>query len=72
MARIIKTSWTPDQLKRLKDMAESGASPIRIAAALNRPVVGVRARARQLGIELPTLSEMRAKIRAAEANSRDR
>ena len=66
MSRAIKTSWTPDQVARLKELAAAGASPIRIAAALNRPIAGVRAGARELGIEIRTVKAIRAKMKEAE------
>lgn len=71
MARILKTSWTPDQIERFKKLAASGASAIRLAAAFNRPVAGIRQRARELGIEIKTLRQIRAKMREADL-SRER
>ncbi len=69
MPRIIKTSWTLDQVARLKELADAGASPIRIAAALKRPINGIRARARELGIEIRSIKEIRARVREAERDA---
>ncbi len=66
MPRTLKTSWTPAQIARLKELADAGASPIRIAAALNRPINGIMDRARKLGIEIRSIKQMRAKVREAE------
>lgn len=60
---------TNEQIEKLKHLAAAGASPARIAAALNRPVAGVRARARLLGIDLPTLREIRAKLRESDPHA---
>ncbi len=58
--------WTPEQDDRLKVLAAQGASAIRAAAALKRPVSSVRARARKLGVSLLGLRALRAKSRALE------
>lgn len=68
MPRIIKTSWTLEHEARLIRMAEAGASAVRISAALNRPINGIRAKARLLGIDLPTTREVRAKLRELGLN----
>lgn len=68
--RNIKNIWTDEQIERLKDLAASGASAFRIAAALNRSIVGVRSQAKKLGIDLPTLREIRAKTRDANQDAR--
>jgi len=66
MPRIIKTSWTPDQVAKLRELANAGASAVRIAGAVNRPINGIMDRARKLGIEIRSIKEMRAKVREAE------
>lgn len=70
MPRTLKTSWTDNQIARLKELAAAGASPIKVAAAVNRPIATVRAKARELGIELRTIGEIRAKMRKAESEAR--
>jgi hypothetical protein len=50
-------------------MAEAGASPIKIAAAMKRNVQAVRRQASRLGISLPTTREARKRQRALEAEA---
>lgn len=71
MPRIIKTSWTDTETEKLRRLAASGASPIRIAAAVNRPLAGVRSMARKLGIKLLTVHELRARLREADVHERE-
>ncbi len=61
-----KTSWTPDQLSRLRELGESGASPLRIAAALKRNLQSVKQKAREIGVEIRSTREIRAKMREAD------
>lgn len=69
MPRITKTSWTPSQIARLKELADAGASAVRIAGALNRPINGIMDRARKLGIEIRSIKQIRAKVREAERDA---
>lgn len=66
----IKANWSEAEEERLKMLAASGASAIRIAAALNRPMNGIRTKARQLGVRLPTVRQLRAKVREMGVNNR--
>lgn len=67
MARPPITSpWTPEQDEKPKALAAQGASALRAAAALKRPVSSVRIRARKLGLPLPGVRELRRKIRELE------
>ena len=59
----IKANWSEAEEERLKTLAASGASAIRIAAALNRPMNGIRTKARQLGVKLKTVRQLRAELR---------
>lgn len=52
-------AWTREEDDRLRDMAERGASAIRIAGALNRKIQLVRVRARLLGCHLPSIVDQR-------------
>lgn len=69
MARPPLTSpWTPEQDERLKALAAQGASAIRAAAALKRPVSSVKVRARKLGIDLPGVRAIRKKLATVMQN----
>ena len=73
MARPPLTSpWTPEQDEQLKALAAQGASAIRAAAALKRPVNSVRIRARKLGVDLPGVRAIRKKLATAMQNGRGR
>lgn len=63
MPRTIKTRWSVEDGTRLRALASSGASIARISAALNRPMSGVRRKARELGIALQTVRQARARLR---------
>jgi hypothetical protein len=67
MARPPLTSpWTPEQDERLKVLAAQEATATRAAAALKRPILSVRVRARKLGVPLLGLREARKKLAAAQ------
>ena len=68
MVRTIKTNWSQEEEARLKGMVQSGASIARISAALNRPMAGIRVKARELGITLPTMRQVKAKLREIGVN----
>lgn len=70
VARITKRAWTPDQLARLKHLAESGASVIRISAAINKSSSSIRQKAKELGVEIRSIRDIRARIREAELGLR--
>lgn len=61
--------WSAAEGEKLKAMAEAGASPIKIAAAMKRNVQAVRRQANRLGISLPTTRETRKRQRALEAEA---
>lgn len=69
MARITKKTWTLEQEARLRDLAKSGASILRISAAVNKTAQAVRAHAQGLGIKIRTLREIRSEMRNAENKS---
>jgi hypothetical protein len=52
-------AWTPEDIQALKDLAEAGASPLRIAARLKRRMSAVRTMAHEQGINLKTRGEVR-------------
>lgn len=51
--------WTPDQIEKLKALAESGASRTRIAAHFRRSMSAVVATAKLNGIRIRTAAETR-------------
>lgn len=62
---LIYSPWTPDQEERLKLLAARGASALRAAAALNRPMTSVRIWARKLGVALLGVRAVRRKLASA-------
>jgi hypothetical protein len=69
--RPITSPWTPELDERLALLAKQGASAIRAAAALNKPISAVRVRARKLGFELPGVRELKKKIRLLDQQAAD-
>jgi hypothetical protein len=71
MALLVRR-WTDDDISKLKSLAAAGSSAMKIAAALRRRVGSVKKHARELGIELPGMREVRSgqrsRISAAEQN----
>jgi hypothetical protein len=69
-----KLSWSDDQLAKLKSMAEAGASPSRVAAALNRKTTSIRVMGRKIGVTFKGMREVKrerdAKIAAAQGAER--
>ena len=68
--------WDDAQVERLKQMAASGASMLRISAALRRNTTSVQVKARKLGIPFVGLREAKklrdAKIAEAEKKQQQR
>jgi len=52
-------TWTPADLQELKNLAEAGMSPLRIAARLKRRVSAIRRVAHEHGIKLKSKGEVR-------------
>ncbi|SON56248.1 hypothetical protein HDIA_2707 [Hartmannibacter diazotrophicus] len=44
--------WTPDSVRKFKELAEEGATAEVISLKLQHPVTAVRAKARELGLTL--------------------
>lgn len=63
--------WDDEQVSRLKEMIESGASAVRAAAALKRARSSVQVKARKLGMPFMASRDAKrlrnAKIAAAES-----
>jgi hypothetical protein len=53
--------WTQDEDDRLRAFVAQGASVVKVAAALKRRIISVRARARALGCPFPPLRAVRQK-----------
>jgi hypothetical protein len=53
VARVTTVSWTPEQIARLTELLDKGASAVRAAAALNRSIMSVQVKARLLGKPFP-------------------
>jgi hypothetical protein len=64
--------WTDEENERLKQLAVSGASVVRAAAALRRSMISVRDQARKLGTPFPSLRIPRQKRPGASAKERER
>jgi hypothetical protein len=56
-----KTPWTDEENERLRQLATSGASIFRAAAALKRKTSSIRTQARKIGCPFPTIKEIRLK-----------
>jgi hypothetical protein len=69
--RPITSPWTPELDERLTLLAKQGASAIRAAGALNKPISAVRIRARKLGLKLPGVRELKKKIRLLDQQAAD-
>lgn len=52
--RKFQSPWTPDEIAKLIELADSGATLIRAAAILKRPQISVRRKAAVLGRFLPS------------------
>lgn len=62
--RPINKTWTSEDIARLIELAESGATVLRAAAALRRPATAVQNKARELGKPLIGIRKSRAAARA--------
>ena len=67
MTRAIIRPWTPDQVERLKVLIAGHASPLRAAAALNRSIISVQAKAREIGTPFPHKRRVKADRLSREA-----
>jgi hypothetical protein len=45
--------WSQEDIKQLRELAESGMTATEIASSLNRTKIGVKSKALSLGISLP-------------------
>jgi len=70
MARLTSKSWTEADIAKLIELAESGASVLRAAAALNRRAV-VTKKARELGKPLRGVHAIKAQLRLTDPHRQD-
>jgi hypothetical protein len=61
--RLLAKPWDTEDVARLKALVGSGASALRAAAALGRPITSVKRKAYDLGIQLPSVRKIRADLR---------
>jgi hypothetical protein len=66
MTRITKNSWKTEEEDLLRTLAAKGATVMRASAALNRPSGVVSKKARDMGLALVGVRQIRAAMRAAE------
>jgi hypothetical protein len=69
MRRPTKTSWTEDDLARLRAHVASGGSAARAAIILKRSIVAVKRAARREGCPFPHDFSIRRKLRASAEQS---
>jgi orotate phosphoribosyltransferase len=59
-------SWTDEDIARLRELSQRGASVARAAAALNRKTAQVAKKARQYGLPLIGTRQMKAAVRSLD------
>jgi hypothetical protein len=64
-------SWTTVDISKLIELADSGASVMRAAAALNRRTSVVTKKARELGKPLKGVRAIKAQLRATDPYRQD-
>ena len=63
----ITKSWTPKDTDKLREMVLKGQSVFRASAALGRPVLALRKKARDMGLRFPGTREVRQQMKDAGA-----
>lgn len=58
--RVTKRTWTPEQMEKLRELIEQGASANRASVALGRTRGGVMAQARRMGLTFKSDKKQRA------------
>jgi hypothetical protein len=64
--RLLAKAWDVEDIAKLKDLAEKGASALRASAALGRPITSVRRKAFDLGVSLAGVRKVRADLRGKD------
>lgn len=67
MSKPLIRVWTEAEISRLKQLVEQGATLMRASAALRRSKSSVQKKARELGLRLPGVREVREGLRASGA-----
>jgi hypothetical protein len=65
--RLLTRPWTDEDVAKLIQLTQSGATLLRAAGALNRNSNAVQKKARALGLEFPGMRAVRAGLRDAGA-----
>lgn len=65
--RQIVRKWTEEDITKLKQLMDEGATLLRAAAALNRGSGSVQKKARELGKTFASVRQVRADLRASGA-----
>jgi hypothetical protein len=66
MKHVTNKTWTPDDLRRLRDMAGQGISAARAAVALRRTTTGVKVQAKKMGCPFTDERVLKRERRARE------
>lgn len=61
--RLLAKPWNTEDVARLKELVGSGATALRAAAALGRPITSVKRKAYDLGLTLASVRKIRADLR---------
>lgn len=61
--RLLAKPWDTEDVAKLMKLAHSGASALRAAAALGRPISSVKNKAHDLGVRLSGVREVRSALR---------
>lgn len=61
--RLLAKPWNTEDVTRLKELVGSGATALRAAAALGRPITSVKRKAYDLGLTLASVRKIRADLR---------
>ena len=62
MPRITCRSWTAEQIKLLRALADGGVSPARASVMLKRSRLAVQSKARELGTPFGDFRQVRARL----------
>jgi hypothetical protein len=71
MPHPTRKSWTSEDVARLMELADSGATVLRAAAALGRRAHSIQKKARELGKPLRGVRIVKSELRKATADSVD-
>jgi hypothetical protein len=72
MKRLTKQTWTSEQLARLSQLVDEGASAARASVVLKRSIIAVQCKANDLGTPFPPIRKLKAERLAREILERNR